>query len=183
MQLTIDILILITLTLVAVSGWAINILGMPGNWLVVALAAGAYFWGPVDKSLHVTLTTLVVIIATAGLGELLEFAAGALGASRLGATKRASLLAVAGAMCGAVVGLLAGTIIPIPIVGSVIGSVLLASAGAAVGAVGGERWAGKEWSASLQVGHAAFWGRLFGTVGKVVCGTIVCAAFLIAIFT
>lgn len=183
MQFTLDLLLLLGLTLAALTGWAMNILGMPGNWLVVALSAGAYFLASPGTSVHVSLTTLCLVVGAALAGELLELAASAMGASRMGASKRASALAVVGAIAGGIFGLVAGSIIPIPIVGQVIGSLLFGSVGAAMGAVGGERWVGKSWDESLQVGHAAFWGRLVGTVGKILFGTMACGVFLVAIWS
>lgn len=183
MQLAFEITILVVLTLVAIAAWAMNVLGMPGNWIAVSIGVATYFFGSPETSAHVGLIPLGIMIVAALLGELLEFVAGALGASRLGASKRASALAIVGAMLGAFLGLFAGAMIPIPIVGSVIGSLLFGSIGAATGAVGGERWVGKTWDESLQVGHAAFWGRLLGTVGKVVCGTIVCAVLVFNIWS
>jgi uncharacterized protein len=183
MQFTLEIIILVTLTLLGLSGWIMNVLGMPGNWIIVALGVGAYFLTEESQMAHVGLIPLIMMVAIAGVGELLEFAASALGASRLGASKRATLLAIVGSIVGAIVGLFVGGVIPIPVVGSVIGSLLLGGAGAAAGAVGGERWAGKSWDDSLQVGQAAFWGRLLGTIGKAVCGTVACATFLFAIWS
>lgn len=182
MQFTIDILLLLTFTLLGLTGWIMNVLGMPGNWVIVALSAGSYFLVNDGRSLHVGLASLAAIVVVALLGELLEFAASAMGASRLGASKRATVLAVVGSIVGAIVGLMAGGFIPIPIIGSLIGSLLLGGLGAATGAVGGERWAGKSWDDSMQVGHAAFWGKLLGTLGKAVCGTIACGVFLTAIW-
>jgi len=183
MQSTLEIAFLVGLTLSALVAWAMNVLGMPGNWLAVAMGVGAHFLFSPDRMAHVGLIPLGIMIFAALLGELLEFAASALGASRLGASKRSSALAIVGAMVGAIVGLFAGSIIPIPIVGQVIGSLLFGSIGAAIGAVGGERWVGKSWDESLQVGHAAFWGRLLGTVGKAVCGTLACVVFIFAIWS
>jgi uncharacterized protein len=182
MQFTFELVMLLGLTFTALMGWSMNVLGMPGNWLIVSLALGNFFLADPANSLHLGIYALVAILAFAGLGELLEFAAGAMGANRLGASKRASALAIVGSMVGAIIGLFAGSIIPIPVVGSIIGSILLGGAGAAVGAVSGERWAGKDWDVSMQVGHAAFWGRLFGTLGKAVCGTAVCIIYLMAIW-
>jgi hypothetical protein len=175
--------LVIALTLAGLAGWGMNVLGMPGNWIIVGLALLGTFGFQPDVRPHVSLGIGILLLAIAGLGELLEFAASALGVSRLGASKRATALAIVGSIVGAVAGLFAGSIIPIPILGSVIGSLLLGGAGAAAGAVGGERWAGREWDESLQVGHAAFWGRLLGTVGKAVCGTAACVVFLVAVWS
>lgn len=170
------------LTLAALVGWVANILGLPGNWLIVALAAGCWGLAAEEHRCHVTLLPLVAIVVVAALGELLEFAASAMGASRMGGSKRGTVLAIVGSIAGALVGLFGGVLVPIPIVGPVIASLLLGAGGAFLGTVAGERWAGKEWDASLQIGNAAFWGRLIGTVGKAVCGTIAMAIFIIAIW-
>lgn len=183
MQFVLEMLLLATLTLLGITGWGMNVLGMPGNWVIVALGVGCFFLTSEGKAAHVGGLSLGLMIGVALLGEVLEFAASAMGASRLGASKRATALAIVGSIGGAIVGLFVGGIIPIPIVGSVIGSLLLGGLGAAAGAVGGERWAGKTWDDSMQVGHAAFWGRLLGTIGKAVCGTAACVVFLVAIWS
>ena len=55
--------------------------------------------------------------------------------------------------------------------GLLIGSVLFAAVGAWVGATIGEKWVGKSTQKSVQIGGAAFVGRLFGTVGKLIMGS------------
>jgi uncharacterized protein len=178
-----DIAILLSISLLGMISWAANVLGLPGNWVIVATAAGCWYWVDEEKSLHVGLIAVVILLAIAALGELLEFIAGALGASRVGGTWRGTALAVAGSIGGAIVGLVVGNLIPIPILGPVIASLLLGGVGAFGGAVVGERWAGKQWEESIQVGNAAFWGRLLGTLGKVVCGTVLYFVFLLVIWT
>lgn len=178
----IEVALGIFLTLFALVGLAANLLGMPGNWLVVLLAAGCLWLQPESQLSHVAVLPFASIVAAAILGEVLEFAASAMGASRKGGSKRATALAIVGSIGGAVVGLFAGTAIPIPIIGNLIGSLLLGAAGAFGGAIVGERWAGKDWDQSIEIGNAAFWGRLLGTVGKAVCGTIACGIFLAAIW-
>ena len=53
----------------------------------------------------------------------------------------------------------------------------------AAGAMLGEWWKGSDWDTTWQIGQAAFWGRLFGTLGKITLGSailvIVLAALLI----
>ena len=170
------------LTALAISGWVANVLGMPGNWLIAVMAVACWLWRPADLSTHVAWLPLLALVLVAGLGELLEFAASALGVSRMGGSRRGTLLSIVGSVSGAIAGLFVGTLIPIPIVGSLLGSLLLGAAGAFAGAIVGERWIGRDWDSSLQIGGAAFWGRLLGTVGKAVCGTVVCAVFIIAIW-
>ena len=177
-----DISVAILITLLALAGCGANVLGLPGNWFIVAMAAGSWWLAPETNRIHVTMLPLMVITLVAALGELLEFAASALGASRMGGSKRGTLLAIGGSICGAIIGLFFGSIIPIPIVGPVIASLLLGAGGAFTGAVAGERWAGKDWDASLQIGNAAFWGRLLGTVGKAVCGTVAAGVFIAVVW-
>lgn len=177
-----EVSLVLLLTMLALASLTANILGMPGNWVVVAMAAACLWLAPADRLSHVGWVPFIAIALVAVFGEVLEFAASALGASRMGGSKRGTVLAVLGSIVGAIAGLFCGTIIPIPILGSVIASLLLGASGAFAGAITGERWAGKDWDASFQIGGAAFWGRLLGTVGKAVCGTIACAIFLFAIW-
>ncbi len=178
----IDIAIASFLTLCAVVGLAANILGLPGNWLIVLLAVAGWLLAGENSRLYVSVWIVSALLLVAAFGELLEFAASALGTTRLGGSKRGTALAIVGSMVGALAGLFFGNLIPIPIVGPVIASLLLGACGAFVGAAGGERWAGREWEHSLDVGSAAFWGRLLGTVGKVACGTVVCGIYLVALW-
>jgi uncharacterized protein YqgC (DUF456 family) len=177
-----DLLLIILMTLLGLSGWVANLLGLPGNWLIVALAAACWWLVPETSRGHLVGLTLTAIVVAAAVGELLEFAASALGASRLGGSKRGAAMALGGSIGGAILGLFCGSLIPIPIVGPLVASLLLGASGAFAGAIAGERWAGKEWDESLQIGSAAFWGRLLGTVGKAVCGTMACGIFLAAIW-
>lgn len=177
-----DISLAVLFTLLAVVGWGANVLGLPGNWLIVCLALVGWLFIPESYRSHIAQFPVIVVGLFAIVGEILEFAASALGASRLGGSKRGTVLAIFGSIGGAVLGLFSGALIPVPIIGSLIASLLLGAGGAFVGAVAGERWAGKDWDASLQIGNAAFWGRLLGTVGKAVCGTIACGVFLAAIW-
>jgi uncharacterized protein YqgC (DUF456 family) len=177
-----DISMASLMSALAVTGWIANVLGLPGNWLIVAVAIGSWWLAAQESRIYVSLLPVIAIVLAALLGELLEFIAGALGASRMGGSKRGTLLAIGGSIAGAIVGLFFGTLIPVPIVGPVLVSLLLGAGGAFAGAVTGERWAGKDWDASIQIGNAAFWGRLLGTVGKAVCGTIAVGILLAAIW-
>lgn len=177
-----DAMLLILLTLLALLGWSANLLGMPGNWLIVLMAVLGLWLSPPENSSHVAWAPFLMILAVASLGEVLEFAASALGASRMGGSRRGTALAIGGSLMGAIVGFFAGTLIPIPLLGNLIGSLLLGAAGAFGGAVAGERWVGKDWDQSLQIGSAAFWGRLLGTVAKAVCGTVALGIYLISIW-
>jgi hypothetical protein len=170
----------VLLVVLAIASWALNLLTLPGNWLIV-LEAGLFAFlfrpgaheGSTDSPLPgVHWITVVLLFLLAGLGELLEFA-GAAGSVKEGGSKRGAALAMILSMAGAMVG--AGVGIPIPIIGSIVGAVLFACLGALVGAMIGEAWKGKKLDASFKVGQAAFWGRLLGTVAKVTVGSAMVA--------
>jgi uncharacterized protein len=162
------IIIAIFVSFLAICCLAATVLGLPGNWAMVAIAVTMHWAISPASFLHFQVWAVVVLVVIASVGEVIEFAAGAAGVGKMGGARRSAALAVVGSLVGAIVGLFVGS--PIPIVGNVIASLILGGVGAWSGAVLGERWAGKTWDGSIQIGAAAFWGRLFGTLGKSLCG-------------
>lgn len=149
--------------------WLTNLFSLPGNWLLLALVglfALLVLSGPRGVSGRALVGLLVLAIA----GEVIEFAAGAAGAAKQGASRRATVMAVVGAMIGSIAGAVVG--LPIPLIGSMIAAVLGGAAGAFVGAYLGEQHAERGQRASLAVGKGAFIGRLWGTAGKLIVGAI-----------
>ena len=142
--------------------------------MVVAALVYWYFM-PAGRT-HFHWGVLIGLAAVAVLGEVVEFAAGAVGATQAGGSKRSAALALVGSLVGGIVGMLVGT--PVPIVGSIVAALLGALLGAMGGAMLGEQWKGRTSDEGLKVGQAAFWGRLWGTLGKVGCG----AAMLVIAF-
>lgn len=167
------------LIVVLATGWLLNWLGIPGNWIMV-LATGLYAW-LVPGELRVGLGWPVVAatFAIALGGELAELLAGALGVAKAGGSRRGTILALVGSMIGGLVGMFVG--IPVPIVGSLLAAVLFGAAGALVGAVLGEQWKGRPLDESLNVGGAAFVGRLAGTLLKIACGTGIVLVVIVAV--
>jgi hypothetical protein len=159
----------IFLILVVLAGWVMTLLSLPGNWVMVAAAALFAYFAP-DDGPDISWTVVAVLAGLATLAEIVELAAGALGAAKVGGSKRGAALAAFGSMIGAVVGALVG--VPIPIVGSVIGAIGFACVGALGGAMLGEHWKGRKLGESWQVGQAAFWGRLVGTLTKTAIATV-----------
>jgi hypothetical protein len=82
-------------------------------------------------------------------------------------------------MVGAIAGAFVG--IPVPVVGPVIAAILFGGLGATGGAIYGEWSDGRNWRESWSIGHAAFWGRTFGTLGKVSAGMAIVVIALIAV--
>ena len=157
----------ILLLLIAVFLWALNLIGLPGNWLVI-VAAGLYgYFMPADSRLDVGLWTLLGLVGFARWVKL-SSSWRERREPRKPAEAAAPALALLGSMAGGLFGLTVG--VPIPIVGSIAAALLFAGLGALGGAVLGERWKGRTMDHSLKVGESAFWGRIFGTFGKTAIG-------------
>jgi uncharacterized protein YqgC (DUF456 family) len=150
--------------------WLSNLFSLPGNWGLFALAALFAYFVPEspDRGLSWQAVGLVGVLALAG--EIIEFAAGAAGAARQGASRRAVVLSLVGAMAGSIGGAIAG--LPIPIVGPIVAALLGGAAGAFAGAYLGETWKERPHSTGVAVGKAAFIGRIWGTVGKFAVGAV-----------
>jgi uncharacterized protein YqgC (DUF456 family) len=160
----------ILLVAAGVCAWLTNLLTLPGNWIVVALAALFAWLGPQVGSLGVSWLIVGILTALAVLGEIIEFAASAWGASKQGASRRAAALSILGAMFGGIAGATAG--LPIPVIGPIVGAVLGGALGAFGGAYLGETWKGRTHGESMLAGRGAFSGRLWGMVGKIAVGAV-----------
>lgn len=174
-----DIAWAILLAIVLLIGWALNLFGLPGNWLNVAATVGYALLMPTGQRVSVGMFVVAAVVALALLGEVIEFVAGAAGAKKAGGSKRGAVLALVGGLIGAIVGMFVG--IPVPVIGSIIAALLFAGVGSLAGAVLGETWAGRDAEHSWQVGKAAFWGRLLGTLGKVLVGSILVSVVVVAL--
>lgn len=162
----------LAIILVAAGGlcWLTNLFSLPGNWLLAGLAALFAWLVPADGGRELTWTTVGTLAALAVLGEVIEFAAGAAGAAKQGASRRAVALSLLGALIGSIVGAIVG--LPVPIVGSLAAALLGGAAGAFAGAYLGETWKQRPHETGVAVGKAAFVGRLWGTVGKFAVGAV-----------
>jgi uncharacterized protein len=163
-----DVLWAILFFVVLWLAWFTNILGLPGNWLM--LASSVIYWlamSPESRA-AIGIPLLLVLAGLALIGELVELVAGSAGVSKAGGSRRSAVYAIGGSIAGALVGFFVG--VPIPVIGSVVGSLLFGSVGAMAGAILGERSIGKNWNDTFKVGTAAFWGRALGTAGKMAVG-------------
>lgn len=158
--------------------WLTNLLGLPGNWLMLLTCVlyWAAFWNQEDSTLTVTWITILALSALAAMGELAEFVASSAATSKAGGSRRSVALALLGSIVGGLVGLFVA--MPIPVIGPLIGALLLGGLGAFGGAVLGEKWAGQDNDRSIEVGKAAFWGRLYGTLTKTAFGLLMVLWFL-----
>src|SRR5262245_4736563 len=155
--------------------WCTNLLGLPGNWLMVALAVLYWILKPADSGATLSTTVLIVMAVLAALGELLEILMSAATISKAGGGRRSASYAILGSIVGGIVGLFVG--VPLPVIGPIAGSLLFGSLGAMAGAVFSEIAAGQTWAQCLQIGKAAFLGRALGTLAKMAVGlAMVCLA-------
>ena len=161
----------------AIVAWVTNIFGLPGNWMILAVAILWYFVGPVSHAVH--LFSVVVLLVAAGVAELLELVASIAGTKKYGGSKTGATLSL---ICSIIGGIFGAVLIPIPVVGWIVGPILFACVGALVGAAIGEKMVGKPMKESLKIGQAAFIGRFIGTVSKVGIGSAMVVLLVIALF-
>src|SRR5215212_2609148 len=107
--------------------WLTTLVALPGNWLIVGCSALFAWLLPNDSGRGLTWTSVAVLAGLAVLGEIVEFATGAAGAAKQGASKRGVALAMVGALVGSILGI--GLGLPIPILGSFIMALLGGAAG------------------------------------------------------
>ena len=148
--------------LLIVAGIACTVLpALPGIPLVFAgLVVGAWA-DDFDRVGWVTLSVLGVL-ALASLA--IDFAATAMGAKRVGATRKA--------IVGAALGTLAGLFFGIP--GLIVGPF--------VGAVAGEVLSHGEWRRATSAGVGTWVGLLFGTLAKIALAFAMLGVFVFAFF-
>lgn len=150
--------------------WVMTLIGLPGNWLMLFSVIGyAYFYNLHPRAM-MGWVAVVAIASLILLAEIVELVAGAAGMAK-GGSRRGAILAVIGSLVGSFMGASFGSVVPI--LGTVIGILLGASVGAMVGAILGESTLGKSSEQQWEIGKAAFWGRLWGSIGKIVVGAIV----------
>jgi len=159
------------LPLIGLVGPALVLLGLPGTWLLLALAGLAEWATPARLF---STTSVAVVIGLAVLGEVWEFAAGSVRAKRAGAGRRGALGAIGGGLIGAVLGTF---LIPAPLIGTLLGGGL----GAFAGAAGLERHGGRGLRESLRIGRAAGVGHALGLAGKLAASVLVWAWLSVAV--
>jgi uncharacterized protein len=167
------------LVLMLLAGWILTVFAMPGNWLIVASAAVFAWFVPRDSHVAFEWPWLVALVLLALIGEGVELVASALGVNRGGGSKRAAVLAMVGSIVGSMIGAFLG--LPIPIIGSLVAVLLCAALGALAGAMLGEAWKGRDLNQGWQVGQGAFWGRLAGSLAKVMVASAMVMVTLIGL--
>lgn len=136
------------------AGIFLTVVTLPGAWVAIAVTLLVWWWQP---SLFEWYTFAIAVIF-AGLGEVVEFLAGALGAAKAGASKKGMIGATIGTIVGAIAGIPFGAIF-----GSIIGGVLGAALGAFIGEFG---FASRHWKEAGKASAGAAIGRVLATIGK-----------------
>lgn len=165
------------------AAWIATLFQMPGNWIIVGLAAlSAYFLPEKETGLGFGWMFVAILGGLALLGEFVEFFGSASTARQHGASRRAIVLSIIGGMLGAAIGAVVGA--PFGgVIGSVVMIVALGAGGAFIGTYVGETWKGRPHQERWAVSRAALFGRLFGTAGKLIVGmAMVCLAAMASFY-
>jgi uncharacterized protein YqgC (DUF456 family) len=160
------------LLVVLVAGWLINVVTLPGLWLMTG-ALAAYGWWT-GWNVYVGWTSVIILLILSGLAELVELGAGAAGSKVAGARRRGMIGAIIGGIIGAI--FFTG-IVPIPIVGTIIGVCF----GTFLGAAAAEL-SDRSIARSMFIGAGAAGGRLAGILAKLGVGFLMLIVALIAAF-
>lgn len=158
---------------------ALTLFGLPGNWAILIVTLLFTVLVPPTSGIVIGAPVLVFMLLLAILGEVFEFVLSAAGLAK-GASPRGAFLALVGSIIGSFFG--AGVFSLLPIIGTAIGLILGGALGALLGAFIGEKSLGKDNEESLRLGKIAFWGRLFGSVTKIlIAGVLLVIAVTAAI--
>ena len=157
-------------------GWVLTLVGLPGNWLMVAAVAIYAAVIPAHLAVAIGWGVVATVAALAALGEIGESVAGAAGTLSAGGSRRAAIAALVGSIVGGLLGALLG--MPLLPLGSLLAAVLLSGCGALIGAVLAEMSLGTDPGSSLRIGGAAMLARLVGTAGKMLVASMIVAVTL-----
>jgi len=151
------------LALFSVVGVVLTLLTLPGPWLILSVALLCKWWQPE----LLPWWAIGAAAALAVLGEVIEFLASSVGASRAGGSRSS--------MVGA--GVVGTLFIPVPLVGTLVGAAL----GAALGAMAAERGVARQtWKHSARVASGAARGRLLDVVGKTAAAVVMALLLIVA---
>lgn len=142
---------------VMLGGLATVPLGLPGNWIMLAVVAAGTLLGRVSPA------TLAVLGAVVLAAELAEFLLVRAASARYGGSPSDFWGAVAGGLAGVVVGA------PVPVAGSLVAGIVGTFAGAAAVAL----WRTRRPGEAARVGWGALLGRVFSAALKTAAGIAV----------
>jgi len=161
-----DITILIALAIICLASVLMTIVRLPGPWLIL-LAAVAYAW--LTGWDRVRPWLIIALLASALIGEIVEFGLSAVTVRHAGASARAGW----GALIGGFAGMFVFSL-PMPFVGTMFGALV----GCFVGALIGEYTVKPEWFHGARVGTFSAIGFVLGIVTKIALSMVMSIALL-----
>jgi uncharacterized protein YqgC (DUF456 family) len=148
-------------------GLALIPLGLPGLWVMVG---GILVFGWLSSFRTVGIATIIIVLAIAFFGEIIESWIGFRYAKKYGGSSRSGWGALIGGLVGAVVG------VPVAIIGSVIGAFI----GSFIGAALFEYSASRHMAVATRAGWGAVLGRAVAAALKTALGVVIAVVALFA---
>jgi uncharacterized protein YqgC (DUF456 family) len=136
----------------------LNVAGLPGNWVLVAIGAVVLL---IPAFGDLSWQWYLVVVGLAVLAEVIESLLGLVIVAGKGGTR----WGVIGSFLGGLAGVIIGSAIAPPF-----GGVALGFVGAFAGAVAGEYMREQRSGQAVRVGFWAFVGRSLAMLGKIACG-------------
>ena len=153
-------MLLLTLALVALFGFFLTAIGLPGTWLFLAVASAFALFDPTST---VAWWSLVAGVVLGLIAEGIEWVMASRYARKYGGSPRAAWGALFGGIAGAIVGF------PVPLLGPLVGALLGTFIGALVAEYSVTGLAG----GAERVAWGAMVGRVVATVAKLGIGIAV----------
>ena len=155
-----ELFVFIVLLIISIIGLASHILGLPGNFVILASAILLSWYNGFDRP---EIITLIILGGLVALGEALEFLLGVIGAKKFKASNRA----VVGSIVFGIIGAIWGA----PLFFG-FGSIIGAFVGAFFGAFIVELAVGRNLDEAINSGWGSLLGRVGGTISKAFIGII-----------
>ncbi len=138
-----------------------NMVGIPGNWILVGVALLA---GLITHFTKMTWGYFLLCLGLALLGELIESFMGSVVVAKKGGGR----WGIIGSFLGGLIGVIAGSAVIPPI-----GSVIFGFIGAFSGAVLGELFHYGDLDSAFRIGFWSFLGRVMAILGKISVGCVI----------
>lgn len=153
----------------SLAGIVLTLITLPGTWLAVIVGILVAWWRPDMLSWWAVGAAALVAV----LGEVVEFFASAMGATKGGSSKKGATGAIIGSIAGAILG--APLLFPI---GTIVGAVVGAGVGTAIVERGASN---KSWADTTRAAKGAAVGRLAATIGKTALAAVLAAILITAV--
>jgi uncharacterized protein YqgC (DUF456 family) len=159
-------MLILSLGLVALVGFFLTAIGLPGTWIFLAAASASRLLDPASP---VAWWAVAVGIALALVAEAIEWMAASRYVRKHGGSPRAAWGAFVGGIAGAIVG------VPVPVLGPLLGAVF----GTFIGALVAEYSVTGRYGAAERVAWGAMVGRIVATVAKLGFGVVIAVLVLV----